>query len=482
MDTDRAQITVSAVPLYLRSLAEIGSADLEELRALQEGWFVEFKERPPEPSKLARSISSFANSHGGLLVIGAKEDQKTRRLAGFLPMTREAADSSITKAREAIASHVSPPAYYEVRAIELESMQESEAERWVVLISIPKGKIGPYLHSSGCIYVRIGDSASPFALSDLSQHERLWADALHRKEKIKERVEELSLQFQAGAPSIHIVILTDEQPLAGAGKLLFEDFSRIARDSHREFGGELFDHVQTLDTSFLARRTEKNIRNDAVMWDYDYRRRLHFIKIPIATHIWSGGKFDVHQELFGLDLLAAKLREIEENGELMVTNLLPSAYFLSIIIHKIKKIHEIEGYSGDLQLNAHAVDVRGTVPFLATPNYLKEIDKVGVPFVLREIGFIRSLGDPASWLKFEASIDAIDVDGRFDVDLGITFIAFSLIAQSMGISQYLSLGMRDSDDESFDIEPLSNLFAQAHTTSFSLTAHHNTSARGKRNK
>ncbi len=394
-------------------------------------------------------------------------------------MTREGADLCITKTREAITSHISPPAYYEVRAIELELIQESESERWIVLVSIPKGKIGPYLHSSGCIYVRIGDSASPFALSDLAQHERLWADALHRKERIKERVENLSQQFQVGTPSIHLVILADELPSAEQRRLSFEDFSRIARDSHSESGGGLFDHVQTLDTSFLARRTERNIRSDGVMWDYDYRRRLHFIKVPIATHIWSNGEFNVHQNLFGLDSLASRLPDIEIDGDLMVTNLLPSAYFLSIIIHKVKKIHELEGYGGNLQLNARAVDVRGTVPFLATPNYLDEIDKIGLPFVLREIGFIRTLDDPAAWLKFDASIDLVNADGKFDIEIGITFLTFSLVAQSMGISRYLSLGVKSSGDDSFDIQPLSDLFAQAHSNSFSLTAQHNPDARGK---
>lgn len=479
MDKNTAKNTNLTAPIYLRPVAEIGFADLEELRSLQEGWFVEFKERPPEPSKLARSISSFANSHGGLLVIGAKEDQKTRRLADFVPMTREGADLCITKVREAITSHVSPPAYYEVSAIELESIKKSEEERWIVLISIPKGKIGPYLHSSGCIYVRIGDSASPFALSDLSHHERLWADALHRKERIKERVEDISKQFQVGTPSIHLVILADDLPSADKRRLTFEDFSRIARESHVDSATGLFDHVQTLDTSFLARRTEKNFRSDGVMWDYDYQRRLHFIKVPIATHIWSNGEFNVHQNLFGIDSLAARLSNVKIDGDLMVTNLLPSAYFLSIIIHKVKKVHELEGYSGDLQLNARAVDVRGTIPFLATPNYFDEIDKIGLPFVLREIGFIRALDDPAAWLKFGASIDRIDVNGKFDIELGITFLTFSLIAQSMGISRYLSLGIRSSDDDSIDIEPLSNLFAEAHSSSFSLTTQHNPDARGK---
>lgn len=468
----------SFLPLYLRSVMSINHADLEEIKHLQEGWFVEFKERLPDLTKLARSISSFANSHGGLLVIGVREDQKTRRFAEFAPMTREIADLCLTRVREAIASHISPPPYFEARAVHLKATEEVEKDNWIVLISIPKGKNAPYLHSSGCIYVRLGDSASPFALSDLAQQERLWSISLHRKDRIKNRIEELSKEFQVGVPSIHVVALADGQPLTGSRKLSYEDFSKIARDSHLEHGSELFDHVQTLDTSFLARRTEKNIKSHGVLWDYDYRRRLHFIKIPISTHTWSNGSFDVNKDLFGLDQLASRLAASEANNNLMVANLLPSAYFLSIVIHKVKRIHEIEGYSGGVQLNARAVDVKGLVPFIATPNYFKEFDEIGLPFVLREIGFIRPLEDPASWIAFDASIKPLDADIKLDIDLVATFSAFSFLAQSMGISRYVSLGALGSDNDAFDIDPLSELFAQAHSTSFSIMSHHNPNSLG----
>ena len=155
-------------PLYLKAASQIGRSDLSELATLEEGWFVELKERTPDPAKFAKSISSFANSHGGLLVIGAKEEQKTRRLSSFSPMPRDFAVKCVERARDAVIAHISPPLYFDSNIIEIETIDRHAAERWIVVISIPKGNRGPYLHSNGCIYVRIGDASSPFPLSDLS--------------------------------------------------------------------------------------------------------------------------------------------------------------------------------------------------------------------------------------------------------------------------------------------------------------------------
>lgn len=87
-------------PLYQKPAGDFQSKDLGGLRSLEEGWFVEFKDRVPDTAKLARSISSFANSHGGLLVIGAKEEQKTRRLGGFTPMSQADAEHCVMRARQ----------------------------------------------------------------------------------------------------------------------------------------------------------------------------------------------------------------------------------------------------------------------------------------------------------------------------------------------------------------------------------------------
>jgi hypothetical protein len=466
-------------PLYQKAAGAFQSQDLDGLQALEEGWFVEFKDRIPDTAKLARSISSFANSHGGLLVIGAKEEQKTRRLGNLTPMSRADADQTMVRAREAVTAHVTPPPYFEAKAVAVASLDSDVDARWIVVISVPRGDHGPYLHSNGCIYVRVGDAASPHALADLTQQERLWANSLGRKTRIKSRIEELSKQFQVGTPSIHLVILADD-PGSFTRSLTFEDFRELALAPNAQHSCPIFDQVQTLDTSLLARRTEQQVDAAGLFWDFDLNRRLHFIQIPIATHFWSGQEFDNRGDLFNLPELGAKLRERSAPEQLMILNLLPALYFLSVIIWKVKAVHQREGYTGQLKFNACAVECKGTTPFLGTPAYFSEVEATGFPYVMRDVGFFSPLDAPSNWPSFEVHHNA-GTDGiTADIDVVTSFGAFSRIGKSLGVSTFLSLGHIESgDDESkskFDPLPLVNLFLSLQSSSFSFTSQNNPKA------
>ena len=57
---------------FKKKLHDVDESDLETLREVAEGWHVEYKSEKPNAKSISKSISSFANSHGGLYFIGLK--------------------------------------------------------------------------------------------------------------------------------------------------------------------------------------------------------------------------------------------------------------------------------------------------------------------------------------------------------------------------------------------------------------------------
>ena len=74
-----------------KSLDEVAYADLAQLKDLEEGFALEFKRTWNENvrAKIPKIIASFANSHGGWLVIGIADDNKA-----VCPVPKQSADFS----------------------------------------------------------------------------------------------------------------------------------------------------------------------------------------------------------------------------------------------------------------------------------------------------------------------------------------------------------------------------------------------------
>jgi hypothetical protein len=462
-------------PLYQKSASLFESKDVPLLHSLEEGWFVEFKDRLPDSAKLARSISSFANSHGGLLVIGAKEEQKTRRLSQLNPMSAGAAEQCVIRCREAVISHVTPSPFFEAKAVEIPSLDGAIEERWIVVISVPKGPRGPYLHSNGCIYVRVGDAAAPYPLADLTQQERMWEESTTRRTRTKARIEMLSEQCRQGTPSVHLFVLADDIE-SNIEELTFDTFREIALAPHSKSASPVFDQVQTLDTSYVARRTERLVESNSLLWEYDFLRRLHFIQLPIATYIWSGTSIGYVTEQFGLQELEDRLESRQAPENLMILHLLPTLFFISIILRKVQMLHARHKCKGELKLNARVVDAKGTIPFLGTPGYFREVEATNFPYVVRDVGFFQGLEDPTTWFSFAVEKPENDLETNMQIDIPNALGVFSKIAQSLGISPYVSFDLRNGDLSTANWEPIAGMFSEVLHSNFSFRSQTNPKA------
>lgn len=464
--------------IYLRDLNTVQSKDLADLTEVVEGWFLEYKERMTEPAKLAKSLSSFANSHGGLLIIGIRENQKTRKLDSFVPMGIAAAENCVTQVRNAAIAHLVPAPFFETKIIEVPSLTLDYEQRWIVLVKVPRGFDGPYLHSSGCIYSRVGDSAAPIQLHDIGLIERLWSQRKEQKEKLRSRIDFLSSQTKKRNPCVTIVVSALSSDPTYQHISSFEKFQQCARKSINSNSTPLFDNIYPLDTSYIARRTESNIKGNGFFWDYDYQRRLHFIQIPIATHRWTGKSFEEipQNSSWNLAEVGNYFYGEHRGTELFVLNLLPTLYFMSIILHKLEQFHGSEKQMPKMKLNIRALNVMQTVGYLGTPAYLEYIRKWGLPFIYRDVDFVFPLDDSESWyhLKFESGTQTNE--SLLGQDYRNSFPIFMLLARSLGISLSVSALARENSAEDFDLTELIKIFSDVSSSSFSFSSQDNPEA------
>jgi hypothetical protein len=124
--------------------------DADELRRLvagREGKQLEFKEGLPRDGKLARSLGAFANTRGGLLLVGVTDK------GGFkgAPHPRRA----MARLREVAAERLEPPLEVQVGSVEVDGAR-------VVWCSVPLSPVRPHavVRDDGEqeIVVRVGSS------------------------------------------------------------------------------------------------------------------------------------------------------------------------------------------------------------------------------------------------------------------------------------------------------------------------------------
>lgn len=101
-----------------KRLAELDATDLEKLRQVSEGWYIEYKSVVPTPKKVAKAVAAFANTYGGWLIIGIDESKDRQRTAGGFPGLDVATIAGEDeRLRNSIAANIFPTPYFETKHI-----------------------------------------------------------------------------------------------------------------------------------------------------------------------------------------------------------------------------------------------------------------------------------------------------------------------------------------------------------------------------
>ena len=183
-----------------KSLDEVAYADLAQLKDLEEGFALEFKRTWNENvrAKIPKIIASFANSHGGWLVIGIADDNKT-----VCPVPKQSADFSQIFG-ELCRHHVSPTPRFDTRFI----ADPTNPKQGAVVVQVHEGDFPPYV-ADGIVEIREGSTSGPALGSALVE---LYSKATKRKQEIREFCQR-TVWYPADTPCTSQGSATSEAPL-----------------------------------------------------------------------------------------------------------------------------------------------------------------------------------------------------------------------------------------------------------------------------
>ncbi len=146
--------------IYSTPIFQLTPADLAELLADEavENIRLEFKSELPTKAELAKKLSSFANTYGGLLVVGAAAKSSDGKLTG-LPGVEEIPGLK-QKIVQWCFDEISPPLQVEISG---PIPSPADSSRFCYVIKVPESEIAPhFINGRRGVYIRTDEYSQLF--------------------------------------------------------------------------------------------------------------------------------------------------------------------------------------------------------------------------------------------------------------------------------------------------------------------------------
>ena len=372
---------------------DILPSDLEGLREVHEGWYVEYKSQLPTPRTIAKTLSSFANQYGGWLFLGVKENSTTSAAGDFPGIENMKLPQVLESIRNAAKDIVRPHVEFQHRTFQGPiDVIGLASDHCIVAVHVPEGPDTPYVHNDGKIYIRVGDSSSPTPATDRATFDLLYRRGEEKRSFLKSLIERSPLvsQGEENQPFVHLSILTDPYGVSGLRyKGTFSDFSGDMMS-----GLLPFDNIFSAPHGFTARQTTgNNFSNRLFTWEFS-RNGNSFVTIPLQllslgqpansynsntlSHPWSGFSN------FGEFLQIASQSNL---SNLRVLNMNIVVTLLMSIVRRHHTILRSSELRGPFFMKARIENVWRSIPFIDLPEYIEHVKAFGLPIV-QDDGFL----------------------------------------------------------------------------------------------
>lgn len=127
--------------IFYKPIAKLNIEDIKTFceKGVKEGINLDYKEDFPSSKKLAKTISAFANTLGGVIIVGVEEDEENKPV---LPIKGILFKRGLhEKVVNIILDNISPPLFPEIGVIRF---KEENKEKAVVMIRVPQSNETPH--------------------------------------------------------------------------------------------------------------------------------------------------------------------------------------------------------------------------------------------------------------------------------------------------------------------------------------------------
>ena len=365
---------------------ELSASDLEGLREVREGWYVEYKSQLPSARDIAKSLSSFANQYGGWLFIGVEESPGSQTAGEFPGIENEKLPEVLESLRNAAKDIVRPQVAYQNHTVAgpIEKIGLS-SNRSVVVVRVPEGSNTPYIHNDGRIYIRIGDSSSPIPATDKATFDLLYRRGEDRRSYLKALIER-SPELSSGEEDesyLQLSILSDPYQVLG----------HWYQGTYSEFCTTMsgvsipFDNIYTAPDGFIARQVEMNDRyNRLFTWEFS-RNCNSFVTIPIPklplqeSDSILVNNVDAIWEPYSIGAEFKSTLVSKGLGACRILNLNVLLPLVGAIVSRHRRIVGQANVRGPFYIKARIENVWRAIPFVDLDEYMAHVKRFDFPVV-----------------------------------------------------------------------------------------------------
>ncbi len=417
-----------------KKISELEASDLEVLKEVHEGWYVDYKEKTINARGYAKAISAMANTYGGWIFVGIKEASRDNNVAGSFPgLASDQIDLACQCIRQSVAEHLNPHPFFELKVVDAPAAEDSEK---VICVYVPMASKAPIIHSDGRIYRRVNDSSESVAENNRESVEHLFQRAKELKKVYSDWFDkdpELS-RAEDGVSFLRILALPDywdEEQLRYDGST--EDFRKLLNLHTEGISFSVnYNNIYSKSGGFICRSVNAPDAQQITSTLIVNRDLLSEIWIPLPSFDLDGYS-NYNDQSAALEKLVSHLLE---NGYENCTVLDLSQMFAAVdgFFTLQRKFQKHLGYLGETRVKFKLINVWRRIPLIAVSPTDLFWDEYGVPMILTN-----NVASPSGGAieSFQAiNLHSNDGGGNDNFLLSTSFFTRLLIAVGLGVGSF----------------------------------------------